>query len=190
MSTSNGSTTPSVRNSGKILAVMKALRAGMSNLPAGASVTLGGVSFTVASIDAKLDAGIASYAAVETAKAAVSAAVATRDAAEPELKQFCEEFSHFLVSYFGKGSPMLASFGVATRKAGKASAAKVVAGNAQREKTREAHHVMGKRQRAALGPAALDGPLLVSPDGEVSPAPGSPSPDAANGATPPANGSK
>lgn len=139
-------------------------------LPAGTSLVFLGQTFTVASIVSVLSAVENLFTALATAiqqsKAQVGAARTALNAELPTAHQFLSALDGALVSFFGKGNPVLGNFGISSKPA-KAPTVKTrakAAGTA--ELTRQARHTLGKKQRLQVtgGEAQV---VLYGPGGQL-----------------------
>jgi hypothetical protein len=139
-------------------------------LPADSSFSINGQTFTAASIVSILEAILALFSAKTSAQTDAKAMVATTVAALnnelPAASQFVNGLDGVLVSFFGKGNPVLENFGLSKGVAKASTTLEKAEAVGTMKLTREARHTMGKVQKAGVngGTATL---ALTGPGGKV-----------------------
>jgi hypothetical protein len=135
-----------------LLTEMKALRAGLPNLPAAITqVTAGGQSSTIPQVEAEMDGYIATYQAESDAETALANAEQAREVMAVTAVPRFEAIRGALKSMLGKKSPALATVGITPDKTPapltveqkQVKVAKALA-------TRKARGTMGPKQRAKI----------------------------------------
>ncbi|HEY3821893.1 MAG TPA: hypothetical protein VGL81_32225 [Polyangiaceae bacterium] len=143
-STSNGKGT---------LAVLAAnLAAGaQKRFPAGSSLSIGGVTLTLADIVTKLTSFAAMRTDVATARAALQAKIAAENAQTTVMRAFINAFVKFVRANFGNQSDVLADFGLEPEKAPTPlTVEQKAAAAAKREATREARGTVGSKAKLKI----------------------------------------
>lgn len=139
-------------------------------LPADSNVIVNGQSFTVATIVSVFQAVLGLFAAKATAqeqaKGIVAAAVSALNTDMPTASQFITGFDSALLTLFGKGNPVLESFGLSKGVAKTPTLVERAEAVGTAKLTRTARKTMGKVQKAKVkgGTATL---ALTGPAGEV-----------------------
>ncbi len=139
-------------------------------IPAGTGLLLNGTTYTVASIVSVLQAVLGLFAAKSTAqaeaKSTVGAATAALKAELPTAAQFLSALDTALVSFFGKGNPVLTNFGLSSGVRKTPSVATQAKAKGTAALTRKARNTMGKVQRREVkgGTAQVS---VTGPAGEV-----------------------
>jgi len=93
--------------------ILLAIQKDLQNVP---SLLLGGTTYTPGSLAAFIQSRIDSANAVATAKAQWLGAVTTYRAIDKEAKPVVRDLRNFLLAAFGEASPVLADFGLASKK--------------------------------------------------------------------------
>ncbi len=139
-------------------------------LPAGTGLVFLGQTFTVASIVSVLTAVVDLFTALATAiqqsKAQGGSARTALSAELPTAHQFLTALDASLVSFFGKGNPVLGNFGISSKPAKAPSSAAKAKAVGTAELTRKARNTRGKQQKALVtgGEAQV---ALFGPDGQL-----------------------
>ena len=149
------------------------------NLPATSTVDVNGQELKQADIVAKLQAWIPLFQAVDAANAPYRNAQKALQAAAPAIRQFVGLYRQALRQVFGKGSPLLADFGLSTTQQKTPTPATRVLAAAKAAATKKARGTLGKQQRKAVQGAPVaqvtipaSGPQTVSPsEAQVTPGP-------------------
>jgi hypothetical protein len=124
-------------------------------------------TFTPAQVVSELQSYAALRSSVDTAKAAVKAALEDEKSKAPPLRALLVTFVAFVLAAFGNSPDILADFGLQPRKARQPlTADKQAAAIAKRKSTRAARGTKGKRQKAPIK-GAVTGveitPITASP---------------------------
>jgi hypothetical protein len=113
-----------------------------------ASMAFAGSTFTPAQVLTSLQTIIDLRDAVDAAKAASATKVAAEGAQAPALRSFMSAYVAFVKATFGDQPDVLASFGLAPRKAATPlTVEEKTAAAAKRKATRDARHTMGPKQK-------------------------------------------
>ena len=141
---------PKSKSSEAVLAVK--LAAGtQKHLSTLTQVILGSGTFTPAQIVTELQDFAALRNSVDTAKAAVKAALTDEQSKGPALRAFVNVFIAFVRAAFGNSPDVLADFGLSPKKVAKPlTAAEQAAAVAKRNATREARGTKGKLVKASI----------------------------------------
>jgi len=114
-------------------------------------VILGSGTFTPAQVVTELQDFAALRDSVDTAKAAVKAALQDEQSKGPALRAFVIAFIAFVRAAFGNSPDVLADFGLSPKKVAKPlTAAEQAAAVAKRNATREARGTKGKVAKASI----------------------------------------
>ncbi len=148
------------------------------NLPATSTVDVNGQELKQADIVAKLQGWIPLYQQVDATNAPYRDAQQALQAAAPAIRQFVGSYRQALRQVFGKGSPLLADFGLSATQQKTPTPATRVLASAKAAATRKARGTLGKQQRKAVKGAPVtqvtvpaSGQQAVSPStSQVTPA--------------------
>ena len=134
------------------------------------SLTVIGKVMTQVQIIAQIQAITALYTAVDDAKSALKQQEQARADGLPAARLFIEGLEAALKAQFGIRNPQLEDFGIGIpgAKTQRTAEQKAISA-AKARQTREAHGIMGKKQRAAITVAGSPGVTLVSPTGQAMP---------------------
>jgi hypothetical protein len=114
-----------------------------------ASVTFGNATFTPAQIEASFQTLIDLRTAVNDARTATQAKLATEAAQAPPLSRQLSAFVAYVKATFGETPDVLADFGLKPKKvATPLTIEQKATASARRAATRAARHTMGSRQKA------------------------------------------
>jgi hypothetical protein len=130
------------------------------DIPAGSPITVVGTQMTQAQLLAILQPVLDAFTAIDDAASNVKQTRLALSALLPQVRQFVGNLKVALIAAFGKGSPLLADFGVkdgATRK--KPTSAATAAAAVKASETRTLRNTKGKVEK-----------LAVKFNGQVSPA--------------------
>jgi hypothetical protein len=121
------------------------------DIPAGGSLTVVGAQMTQAQLLAILAPVLAAFTAVTDAESSVKQTRLSLSALLPQARVFVANLKHALIAQFGKGSPLLADFGVKDGAAPKklttkAAMAKVIRAG----ETRTLRNTKGKVEKLAV----------------------------------------
>jgi len=120
-------------------------------IPDGNSVIIPGGSMTKVEIVKRLTAGTSDYLTVDTSLTALRLARVQLRGELPDLRVLYDQLKASLSASFGKGSPLLAQFGLSPQKARKQlTPEQRVARAAKARATRQLRHTGGVRQKAAV----------------------------------------
>ena len=121
--------------------------------PAGKTFDIGGRTITLDEVVAKLERFERLLQAPSTTLAAYEETIVNRDKEMPDIVPFVVELCSALVGFLGRTSPRLAELGIQLRKKPQPrTTAEKKAAAEKRQATRDARHVMGRRQREAVHP--------------------------------------
>jgi hypothetical protein len=138
------------------------------------TLTIGNVSVTPAQLEASLQRLVDMRAAVDDAKAATQAKIATEDAEAPSLRRQMAAYVAYVKATFGQTPDVLASFGLKPTKARTPlTIEQKAAASAKRAATRAARHTMGSKQKKDVKGTIT---TIVSTPTTSAPAPIAPSP--------------
>jgi hypothetical protein len=141
---------PTSKNNEAALATKLAAGA-QKHLSGLAQLVIGSGTFTPAQVEAQLQSFANLRNSVNTAKAAVSAALTDEQSQGPAMRAFYIAFIAYVRAAFGNSPDVLADFGLAPKKARKPlTADQKAAAAAKRNSTRAARGTKGKRQKAAI----------------------------------------
>jgi len=136
---------------GQLVVVAQQLIAGTAkHLTTATPVAFLGGSFTPAQITTELDQVATLRSAVNTAKAAVIAKLATEKADLPSLRTFIAAYNAYLKVTFGSSPDVLADFGMVPKARSTPTTATKAAAVVKRTATRAARHTMGTKQKKAV----------------------------------------
>jgi hypothetical protein len=141
---------PTSKNNEAVLAVKLAggAQKHLSGLP---QLVLGSGTFTPAQVVTQLQSFANLRNSVNTAKAAVSAALEDEKSQGPSMRAFYTAFIAYVRAAYGNSPDVLADFGLPPKKARKPlTAEQKAAAAAKRSSTRAARGTKGKRQKAAI----------------------------------------
>ena len=148
------------------------------NLPATSTVDVNGQELKQADIVAKLQGWITLYQQVDATNAPYRNAQRALQAVAPAIRQFVGLYRQALRQVFGKGSPLLADFGLSVTQRKTPTTATRVLATAKAAATRKARGTLGKQQRKAVKGAPVT-QVTVPADGlpaESTVGPGNPGP--------------
>jgi hypothetical protein len=120
------------------------------NLPATSTVDVNGQELKQADIVAKLQSWIPLFQQVDATKAPARSAQQALQAAGSEMNDFVVHYRQALRQVFGKSSPLLDDFGLATVQRKTPTAETLVLAKARRAATRKARNTLGKVARKAI----------------------------------------
>jgi hypothetical protein len=147
---------------------LKSALAGVQkDLPATASLVLGGASMTQPEIVKQLQGFLQLFEDVRGAKSLTKQRIGTLRTEQPASHKFYTALEQSLQGYFGKGNPLLADFGYALGARKPRSATAIAAARAKAALTRALRHTMGARQKAAIQVAGRPSIVAYGPDGQV-----------------------
>jgi hypothetical protein len=153
--------------------VAQQLSAGTAkHLTAATPVAFMGGSFTPAQITTELQQVVTLRSDVNTAKAAVTAKVATEKTDLPSLRTFIAAYKAYLKVAFGTSPDVLADFGLAPKARSTPTTATKAAAVVKRTATRAARHTMGTVQKKAVKGDVTDvtlTPVISAPVPTVAP---------------------
>jgi len=163
----------------KIENQMQQLVAGtQKNLPATSTVDVNGQELKQTDIVAQFQSWIELYQQVDATNAPYRNAVKALLAATPAIRKYIGSYRQALRQVFGKGSPLLADFGMSTTQPRTPTTATHVLATAKAAATRKARNTLGKQQRKAVKAdpvtkvtVSADGPAVSSSASQVTPAP-------------------
>jgi hypothetical protein len=116
-----------------------------------AQMTIGSTSYTPVQVESELQSLANLRAAVDTAKAAVQAALADYASQGPAMHAFFVAFIAYVQAVYGNSPDILADFGLTPKKARKPlTAGEQAAAIAKRNATRAARGTKGSQQKAAI----------------------------------------
>jgi hypothetical protein len=158
MSSSNGSsseaTSPAVKAaSPKGLEMeLTLLHKGLASLiPDGTSLILAGASWTKDALVTELAKDLGQYQAVTDQVRVLKGARQGLQQNRPGARALAKNLKSALLAYFGRGSPMLAQFGIRAGGGGRAlTSEQKVLRAAKARATRAARHTLGPRQKQAI----------------------------------------
>jgi hypothetical protein len=146
---------------------------------------IGGDTYTPAQVEAELQGFAKLRAAVDTAQAAVKAALADETSQGPAMRAFYVAFIAYVRAAFGNSPDVLTDFGLEPKKARKPlTAAEQAAAAAKRKSTREARGTKGKRQKSTIH-GDVTGVVVTPVTTTPAPAPAAPTASNASGANSP-----
>jgi hypothetical protein len=156
------------------------------NLPATSTVDVNGQELKQADIVAKLQSWIPLFQQVDATNTPYRNAEKALQAALPEIRQYVGSYRQALRQVFGKGSPLLADFGLSATQPKTPTTQTRVLAQAKAAATRKARNTLGKQARKSIKGApvtqvtvAADGAQAVSPStSQVTPAAGAAGPAA------------
>jgi hypothetical protein len=141
---------PTSKNSEASLAVKLAAGA-QKHLSTFTQVVIGSSTFTPAQVVTELQDFAALRTSVDTAKAAVKAALQDEQSKGPALRAFIIAFIAFVRAAYGNSPDVLADFGLNPKKVRKPlTAEEQAAAVAKRNATREARGTKGKKAKASI----------------------------------------
>jgi hypothetical protein len=142
-----------------VLAQFEQAISGLQNdVPATQPIVYKQISYTATTFLPVLQAGAAPLLAVATARATLNTALTNRHTAFDASKALIDAFFVMLPQILPPGTDV-SQFGAKARKARTPqTAAQKAASNAKRQATRQARHIMGKKQRAAIQAPAATSP--------------------------------
>ncbi len=157
------------------LKLQQMLAGAQAVIPDGTIITTTGGSLTKAAVVKKLTDELSEFQAVDAGVTALGVArVQVRDDL-PEMRSFYTELKDALSAQFGRGSPMLAQFGLKPRQLPRPlTPAQRVARAAKASQTRLLRHTGGVRQKAAVqyqGKVDVSAALDPLPNASTSAAP-------------------
>jgi len=120
------------------------------NLPATSTVDVNGQELKQADIVAKLQGWMPLFQQVDATNAPYRNAQQALQAAAPAIRQFVGLYRQALRQVFGKGSPLLADFGLSTTQHKTPTPATHVLAAARATATRKARNTLGKQERKAV----------------------------------------
>ena len=148
------------------------------NLPATSTVDVNGQELKQADIVAKFQSWIPLFQQVDATNAPYRDAQKALQAAAPAVQQFVGLYRQALRQVFGKGSPLLADFGLNVTQVKTPTPATHVLASAKAAATRKARNTLGTQQRKTVKGApvtqvtvAVDGTQSESTVGPVNPGP-------------------
>jgi uncharacterized protein YyaL (SSP411 family) len=112
-----------------------------------ASVIVGGVTYTIAELTAKIDAFLAAQAATVAAQSAYHQAVTAEKVSDAAARVFRSQVQAYAVSRYGKTNPILTQLSFTPAKAKKTTAAIKAVAVLKVKATRAARHTMNKKQK-------------------------------------------
>lgn len=137
-----------------------------TNLPATEIIRVNGAPLAQPAIRANLQAWLDASKAVDDAKEKYHAAVEARRTLAVPTRTFFKALKESLRAFFGRESPLLASFGITKDLAHTATAKEKLVAAAKREQTRKVRGTKGRKQRAAMKVVG-DPAVHISSTGEV-----------------------
>lgn len=156
-------------------AIQSALTGTQTQIPAKSTEVIGGVTYAQPQICAKLTGYLATYTAVISARLALTQAIAARDAAAAEAKEFLKDYKATLVAQFGRLSTQLTPFGFGPAKARTPlTAAQKVIQVAKMAATKALLGTKSEKEKADIVRASQSPNVSVASDGTISIAPASP----------------
>jgi hypothetical protein len=173
------------RSKGSEAVLAEKLAAGtQKHLSGVGTLILGSGTFTPAQVVSELQSFAALRTSVDTAKAAMKAALEDEKSKAPPLRAFLMTFIGFVRTAFGNSPDILADFGLPPKTTRKPlTADKQAAAIAKRKSTREARGTTGKRKKASIKGAVTG--VEITPV-TASPAAAAAAPAAPNAAVAPA----
>ncbi len=155
------------------IAVSKVLQGVTAVIPATSNLVIAGSPMTKAQMEQKLQAILAEYDAIRTARAALQGTLQTAKSSRIADHEFLMQLHAALVALFGRQSPELQKFGYKPMKRRTTTAAEKVSAEAKRKVTRELRHVMGSRQKLEVKSGAItdvtvsNGEVVTPPSGDA-----------------------
>jgi hypothetical protein len=147
-----------------------------SAIPDGTSLLVAGQGMTKDALKTQLQAGLDLYEAVEARKRDLKTARQTLAQGLPAERKQVKDLKDALVAFFGRGSPVLAQFGIKEPGSRRPLTAQQLAMRAAKAMlTREARHTMGSRQKQSLHVQGTP-TLVLGPDGATVTPAGTPVP--------------
>jgi hypothetical protein len=137
------------------------------DLPATSSLNVNGQALKQSDIVTKLQGWIQLYEQKDGAKAAAGSAVGALKLTTVEVRQFVLAFSQVLKQFLGKGSPLLADFGLKTTEPKVPTSETRALAHAKSLATRAARKTMGSVQKKAVKGAPV-ATVTLAPDAEPS----------------------
>jgi mono/diheme cytochrome c family protein len=113
-------------------------------------ILLGGVQYSVADINAKIQTFLAAQARTVSALNAFHEAVAAERASNAEAKAFRSQVQGYAIACHGKDSPVVAQYGFPAAGPRKTTAATKAVAALKVKATRAARGTLGKKQRAKI----------------------------------------
>ncbi len=139
-------------------------------------VVLLGTSYARSDLLARFQSRIDASKATKAARAGLRTAVSSEQALEADVEPLRQAMKQYLQSRFGKNSPKLQAFGFTEakkpQKTAKAKANAVV----KMKATRDARHIMGKKQRLEIKAPAVPADETPGPAPEASATPATTAP--------------
>jgi hypothetical protein len=137
------------------------------NLPATSTVDVNGQELKQTDIVAKLQSWIPLFQQLDATNAPYRDAQKALQAAAPAIRQYVGLYRLALRQVFGKGSPLLADFGLSVTQPKTPTPATRVLAKAKAAATRKARNTLGTQQRKAVKGAAVT-QVTVPADGTQS----------------------
>jgi hypothetical protein len=142
-----------------------------SLLPDGTSLTLAGASWTKAALVTELAKDLAEYQAVRDQVRVLKSARQAKQQILPGARTLTKNLKSALLAYFGRGSPMLAQFGIRAGGGVRAmTSEQKVLRAAKARATRAARHTLGSRQKQAIRAVGTPTVTLGGAAGSITPA--------------------
>ena len=149
-------------------------------IPVTSTETVGGVTLTQPQILAKLNGFLDPVKRVDDLRSQLSQALADREQAFTDAREFLKNFRDALVALLGRGNPELSKFGFAPEKVrAPLTAAQKVQRAAKAKASRELLGTKGQKQKAEILRASKTPAISVGADGTVSIVPDAPAPKGA-----------
>jgi hypothetical protein len=170
----------------KIENQMQQLVAGtQKNLPATSTVDVNGQELKQSDIVAQLQSWIGLYQQVDATNAPYRNAVKALQAATPTIQKYLGSYRQALRQVFGKGSPLLADFGMSTTQQKTPTPATHVLAAAKAAATKKARGTLGSQKRKSVQGAPVTQvtvpanglPAVSSSAAQATPAAGSAGPN-------------
>jgi hypothetical protein len=136
-----------------------------SAIPDGSSLTVAGQSWTKDALKARLQVGVDLHDAVEAKKRELKTVRQTLAQGLPAERTLLKDLRDALVAFFGRGSPVLAQFGIKVPGSRRPLTAQQLAMRAAKAKlTRVARHTLGSRQKQSVHVQGTP-TLVLGPEG-------------------------
>lgn len=153
----------STSKQGKLLIDRKIVASAATVFDTTKTVTILEVAYSSKELAAVFEENIGYLDAVDAARKQYLAAVAAWKHNEAEVGKIRSGFRSYLVSRYGASSQNLADFGFKPRAPRAVTAQKKAAAVEKAKATREARHILGKRQRAEIQAPAAPPPVATAP---------------------------
>ena len=144
-------------------ALQQMLQGFQTYLPAGMTLQSISGGFGQATVVAQLEAILALYPPVLTAREAVTQAVATQRAAVPGAQALMKALKAALIGFYGPGNPALAKFGIVQKSRAKPSSLQSAVAAVKAQQTRQTNGTLAAQSAFVPSGTATAAPQPASP---------------------------